>query len=420
MLGERLREARIALGLSQAALAEGICARTYISGLESGKIRPSAENLQAIAARLGKSLSFFFPDELTQRIEALLNQAKALLATNDVTQAQALLEECQGLYDRKLPQLTVALYYEVLAEAQRKGGAVLESAVSAMTAAEAYLNTGCTLKAWDCKYGAAFGLYKSGHIKYAISLALDALKIIAGEPELIEQLRRTHYLLGCGYAALGDSAEAQEHFAMAEKEAGPDATDMGIRGLIARASCYGRQGDWVSALEASQRAADLSDKSRHSKLKAEALIGACVCHARLKETQKVETLLVEVIGMPELPTAIKRKAYREVILALCDVGLVTACVKYEQDLEKLIKSYPSVSTNWESIKDEWALVKCRLLRNPRGVREQALSLSQRFIEVTRHRDAADVLSFGAEQLSMQGQAEDAYYLLKKAYELLNK
>lgn len=423
MLGQRIKEARTALGLSQEALAKGICSRPYISGIETGKIRPTAENLQAIANRLGKPMSYFLPDEkedLAQRIKALLNQAKVHLAADDVTHAQALFEECQGLYNRSLPPEIIGLYREVLAELQRKSGAVLESAVSAMTAAEAYQNTGCTLKAWDCKYSAAFGLYKSGHIKYAISLALDALKIIAGEPELIEQLRRTHYLLGCGYAALGNSAGAQEHFAMAEKEAGPVATDMGIKGLIARASCYGRQGDWASALEVSQRAVEQSDKSRLAKLKAEALIGACVCLARLKETQKVETLLAEIIGMPELPTAIKRKAYREVILALCDVGLITACVKYEQNLEQLIKTYPSVSVNWEGMKDEWALVKCRQFRNPQGVKEQVLSFSQRFIAENRNRDAADVLTFGAEQLRKLDQAEEAYSLLKQAYELLKK
>lgn len=201
MLGQRIREARVALGMSQAALAEGICSRTYISGLESGSIRPSAENLKAIADRLMKPLSHFLPDErsaVTHRIEAQLNQARALLVVDDVAQAQVLLEDCRKLYDGRLPQLTVGLYYEVLAEAQRKGGAVLESTVSAMTAAEAYRSTDCSLKAWDCRYGAAFGLYKAGHIDYAISVALDALKTIAGEPELNEQLRRTHYLWVAG------------------------------------------------------------------------------------------------------------------------------------------------------------------------------------------------------------------------------
>ncbi|MBS3949498.1 MAG: helix-turn-helix transcriptional regulator [Peptococcaceae bacterium] len=40
-----MRDARNALGLSQSALAEGTCSRSYIAGLESGNIRPTAENL---------------------------------------------------------------------------------------------------------------------------------------------------------------------------------------------------------------------------------------------------------------------------------------------------------------------------------------------------------------------------------------
>ncbi len=59
--GERLRDLRQALGLSQEAFAER-CGldRTYISGIERGKRNVSLQNLQLIAKALKTSLSRLF------------------------------------------------------------------------------------------------------------------------------------------------------------------------------------------------------------------------------------------------------------------------------------------------------------------------------------------------------------------------
>ena len=59
--GERLRDLRLALGLSQEAFAER-CGldRTYISGIERGKRNVSLQNLKLIAKALNTSLSRLF------------------------------------------------------------------------------------------------------------------------------------------------------------------------------------------------------------------------------------------------------------------------------------------------------------------------------------------------------------------------
>lgn len=62
-LGERVRAARKALGLSQAALAGEDFTKGFISQLESGQVRPSIRSLQVIASRLGKPLEYFLGDE---------------------------------------------------------------------------------------------------------------------------------------------------------------------------------------------------------------------------------------------------------------------------------------------------------------------------------------------------------------------
>lgn len=62
--GNRLRERRIALGLSQEAFAHAAgLDRTYISGIERGKRNVSLRNIEILAQTLGTSIS-----ELTENL----------------------------------------------------------------------------------------------------------------------------------------------------------------------------------------------------------------------------------------------------------------------------------------------------------------------------------------------------------------
>src|SRR5256886_905400 len=62
-LGERVRAARHALGMSQAQLAGDELTKGFISQVEAGLVRPSLRSLQIIASRLGRSLDYFIGDE---------------------------------------------------------------------------------------------------------------------------------------------------------------------------------------------------------------------------------------------------------------------------------------------------------------------------------------------------------------------
>jgi transcriptional regulator with XRE-family HTH domain len=80
-LGERLRTLRVAAGLTQSDLADGRFSKEYVSQIERGKTRPTAETLQWLAARLGVDPSYLesgvSADE-RGRIEAGLARAEAL------------------------------------------------------------------------------------------------------------------------------------------------------------------------------------------------------------------------------------------------------------------------------------------------------------------------------------------------------
>ena len=64
-LGEKLRQARLAAGLSQRQLCGQEITRNMLSQIESGKARPSMSTLQYLAARLEKPVSYFLEEEMT-------------------------------------------------------------------------------------------------------------------------------------------------------------------------------------------------------------------------------------------------------------------------------------------------------------------------------------------------------------------
>ena len=64
-LGTRLRDARLAAGLTQAEIATGVLSTAHMSRIEGGLRRPSPELLEILADRLGLSL------------EELLDETKA-------------------------------------------------------------------------------------------------------------------------------------------------------------------------------------------------------------------------------------------------------------------------------------------------------------------------------------------------------
>ena len=59
--GERIRELRLAKGLSQEEMAfKAGVHRTYLGGIERGERNPSLKNIAAIAEALGVTLSILF------------------------------------------------------------------------------------------------------------------------------------------------------------------------------------------------------------------------------------------------------------------------------------------------------------------------------------------------------------------------
>lgn len=91
--GQRLRAARQEAGLSQRELCGGQITRNMLSQIENGAARPSMDTLRYLAGRLGKSVSFFLEDSVTDFEQLRMEQTRAAFAAGDYGQV---LEKLDG------------------------------------------------------------------------------------------------------------------------------------------------------------------------------------------------------------------------------------------------------------------------------------------------------------------------------------
>src|SRR3989440_1339164 len=97
-LGERLRQLRVAAGLTQTDLAGERFSKEYVSQIERGKTRPTRDTIEWLAQRLGADPSYLergvSADE-RGRVEALLARAEALAQAHHYDEAADEYENCK-------------------------------------------------------------------------------------------------------------------------------------------------------------------------------------------------------------------------------------------------------------------------------------------------------------------------------------
>src|ERR1700747_3676428 len=91
-LGERLRQLRVAAGLTQSDLAGDRFSKEYVSQIERGKTRPTRETIEWLAVKLGVDPGFLergvSADE-RRRVDTLLARAEALTESHQYDEAIA-------------------------------------------------------------------------------------------------------------------------------------------------------------------------------------------------------------------------------------------------------------------------------------------------------------------------------------------
>ena len=102
-LGEKIRNARIEMGLSQRELCGEEITRNMLSLIENGAAKPSMRTLQYLAGRLGKSVSFFLEEKAAvSPNQVVMERARELYREGDFAGAAEVLVDYQGpdgIYD---------------------------------------------------------------------------------------------------------------------------------------------------------------------------------------------------------------------------------------------------------------------------------------------------------------------------------
>src|SRR3954447_10134439 len=227
-LGERLRQLRVASGLTQSELAGERFSKEYVSQIERGKTKPTRETVEWLAARLGVDPGFLANGVATDergRLEGALARAEALIEAlrNDDAAAE----------------------YELLVPASRATG-VPELAVRALV-------------------GAGRTQMRLGALRKSLELLNEARGLVeAGSFSDLERAE-VFYALGiCRYqlnsiqTSLGLLNEA---LALAERSGLPcDSLRSTI--LSWRSRCWRRQRDYEAAREDIERALQLAEDAQ--------------------------------------------------------------------------------------------------------------------------------------------------------------
>ncbi len=104
-LGQRLRQARLEMGLSQRQLCGDVITRNMLSQIENGSARPSMDTLRYLSGMLGKPMGYFLEEEaVTSPNRAVMEQARTAFEERDWGSALAALERYNApdpVFDRE-------------------------------------------------------------------------------------------------------------------------------------------------------------------------------------------------------------------------------------------------------------------------------------------------------------------------------
>ena len=123
-LGEKLRQARLEAGLSQKQLCGEEITRNMLSLIENGSAKPSMKTLQYLAARLGKSVSYFLEETaILSPNQGIMVSARQLFDSGNFSGAQKILENYSSpdpVFDREKEILWVLIRLELAREAMEQ------------------------------------------------------------------------------------------------------------------------------------------------------------------------------------------------------------------------------------------------------------------------------------------------------------
>jgi tetratricopeptide (TPR) repeat protein len=231
-LGERVRQLRIARGMTQTELAGERFSKEYVSQIERGKTRPTPETVTWLAARLGVDTTF---------LETGVSSSERERVESVVARSEAAIESSQ--------------YEDAVADLGK-----LTASWTTIAAPELELRA-LVAESWARMY--------LGEVRQAIGL-LDRARGIAEAPTFTDVDRAdVLYRLACCRYKLSSISTAVSLYTEALELAtrsGLPADRLRSHILEWRSRCYRRQRDWEAAREDVERALELAEglNDRHT------------------------------------------------------------------------------------------------------------------------------------------------------------
>jgi len=230
-LGERLRQLRVAAGLTQTDLAGDRFSKEYISQIERGKTRPTTETVEWLAMRLGVDAGF-----LASGVSADERaKAETILARADALSQEHRFDEALAEYTRALP---------------------------------AVLGTGAAELRVRALNGEAMARAQNGDVKAALALLAESRSLVETESfsdvdraEVLYRLGVCRYKLSSISTALGLFNEA---LTLADRSGLP-CDELRLNVFAWRSRCYRRQRDYEAAREDVERALELAEALRDAR-----------------------------------------------------------------------------------------------------------------------------------------------------------
>jgi len=246
-LGQRVRQARIARGLTQSELADSRFSKQYVSQIERDQLRPTEATLRWIADRLGVDTQFLatgVDGRELERVESIIARGEAALEAHDYAEAITLLAgvtesvpadaapdlELRGLLAESWARMYIGEMREALPLLTRARELAEDPVFSDVDRAEVLFRLGC------CRYRLA-------SVSTALALLTEALELAERSGIPCDRLRSRIF----GW----------------------------------RSRCYRRQRDWEAAREDVERALELAEALDDRRATADAyFLGALVSERR--------------------------------------------------------------------------------------------------------------------------------------------
>ncbi|HSF62016.1 MAG TPA: helix-turn-helix transcriptional regulator [Gaiellaceae bacterium] len=246
-VGARVRSLRVSAGLSQAELADGRFSKEYLSQIERGKTRPTAETLEWLAGRLATDREYLehgVGKAEKERFEAALRDAERLVGEHRYDDA---LRAFRGLRE------------------------MVDGAPAAPSLHSRLLR------------GEAWARIRSGQLDAAMALLEEAAALTVTTGFTDTDRAEVVFQVGVVRYSQSSIAEAIVLFdqALILAEASGSAADR-LRSDIFhwRSRCYRRNRDWVAAQEDIERALELAEVCADSRRIADALFQASLVAQR--------------------------------------------------------------------------------------------------------------------------------------------